>query len=98
MNLKLFGLVVVEIFNYQGGQLGIAGPRPRLDRAPVPRVNSLQLRILTRQCYRYHLEYTDTGDTPQSPFKPRLYRLRMPSVWRGYTPYISGCRFLKRTS
>jgi len=43
VNLKLFGRVVVEIFNYQGGQLGIAGPRPRLDRAPVPRVSTIEL-------------------------------------------------------
>ena len=39
MNLKPFGRVVVEIFDYQGGQLGIPGPRPCLDRALVPRVN-----------------------------------------------------------
>jgi len=40
VNLKLFGRVVVEIFNYQGGQLGIAGSRPRLNRAPVPGISA----------------------------------------------------------
>ncbi len=52
MNVKLFGRVVVEIFDYQGGQLGIPGPRPCLDRALVPRVSAVADVMTDRNIYR----------------------------------------------